>query len=257
MPLELVSLYSKLPFFAMVASRIAGIIALQPIFGALAVPVRLRALFAIALAILVTPFVQMPAALPDSAGALILAIGGELLLGGVLGTAVALCFVGMQLGGMLIAQEAGLNFGQIADPNSGDDVTVVSVLYTQLAGVLFLVAGGHRMIMTVCLDTFQTIPLVGDPARAEMGFELLLDVFAMTTEMAFRLAIPTVITLMLVNVAMGFISRTVPQFNVLSVGFAIKTMIAFIIMAATLPLGAEVFVASIEEVADILHDFTG
>jgi flagellar biosynthetic protein FliR len=242
MPYELLSYYLKLPVFALVLARLAGMIAWQPVLSALAVPSHLRAMMILALAALVAPLIQPPGALPGTAAGLAVAMAAEAALGMLMGVVIAACFAGAQMGGMLIAQESGLAIGQIADPTSSEEETLLSSFYAQFALVVYLVVGGHRALMAACLDTFDCVPLVGGAGATRLGSELLLNVLAVASAAAIRIAAPAVLTLFLVNLALGFIARTVPQLNVVTVGFSIKALIGFVIMAVALPSAMNAYV---------------
>lgn len=254
MPLDLVAAYLKLPVFALVASRIAGVIMFMPMIGGLAVPAVIRALIVIGLAAIASPLVYLESP-PDSLAGLVLGAGGELLLGVLIGLIVRTLFVGLELAGQLVAQESGLAFGQIADPNSGDDQSVLSAMYVQLAGVVFLVVGGHRIVLAAVLDTFSRIPLLDQPPWELAGMEPLVEMFTVAGGLAIRIGAPALITLFLVNVSLGFIARTVPQLNVTMVGFSIKGLVAFVVMALSLPAAMSVFIDAIDEAGDIVSAF--
>lgn len=254
MPFELLSWYLKLPVFALVAARLAGLIMFQPVLGAMAVPPRLRVLLVLGLAAIVTPFVSFPAQAPDSVLGLLLAMVSEVLLGALIGLACVMCFLGLQWGGMLVAQESGLAFGHIADPTSEREETVLGVFYLQLAVVVFLVVGGHRALVSACLDTFETIPLLAESAIPTMGAGVLLKALEVGGHVAVRVAAPALLALFLVNVAMGFISRTMPQFNIIAVGFSLKGMVAFLLIAVSLPTAMSAFIGSLEHVYQSLAD---
>jgi flagellar biosynthetic protein FliR len=250
MPLELIAPYLKLPVFLLVASRLGGLVMFQPILGGYAVPTHIRLLLVIGLAALVTPFVALTSAAPTQPATIALAMGGEMLLGVLMGLAVRMCFLGLQVGGQVIAQESGLAFGQIADPSTGDEESIISTLYLQLGAVVFLIVGGHRALIAIALDTFRTIPLLGDSGTIMPGTELLLDTLALSGEIAVRVAAPVIVTLFLVNAAMGFVSRTVPQFNILTIGFSLKGLVAFVLMAIALPAALEAFTDALEMTVD-------
>lgn len=239
MPLELVGIYLKLPLLALVAARLAGVVMFLPVLGGLAIPARVRALLVIGLAALVTPLVPQPAVPPDAA-ALARGLAGELLLGALIGLALRVCFLGVELGATLIAQESGLAFGAIADPSSGLEESVLTVFYAQLAAVIFLLIGGQRAVLRAALDSFAALPPLA-AAAFERGVELVLDALALSGAVAVRVAAPVVITLFLTNVAMGFVSRTVPQLNVITIGFSIKGLLTFLLIAAALPAAVETF----------------
>ena len=246
MPLELIATYLKLPVFLLVASRLGGLVMFQPIIGGYAIPPNIRVLFVLGLAVLVTPFVQLTATTPGLPLEIVLAMGNELLLGVLMGLVVRMCFLGLQLGAQIVAQESGLAFGRVADPNTGAQQSIFSSLYLQLGAVVFLILGGHRVVVAVALDTFDTIPLLGDQATFARGVDLLFDALTLGGEIAVRLAAPIILTLFLVTAAMGFVSRTVPQFNILTVGFSIKGLVGFVLMAISLPTALEAFTTALE-----------
>jgi flagellar biosynthetic protein FliR len=257
MPYELIGYYLKLPVFVMVASRLGAMIMIQPVFGALSVSVKLRALFVMGLAALVTPLVDVPHELPETPGGLALALGAEILLGLLVGLTVRICFLGLQMGGQLVAQESGLAFGQVADPSTGARQSVLSTFYVQLGAVVYLILGGHRVLVVACLDSFSTIPLLGAGGTCLAGAELLIGALSVGVQMAIRIAAPTVLTLFLVNIAMGFVARTVPQINIATVGFSLKGLVAFFVIAISLPSAAAAFTDALERVAGWVTGLTG
>jgi flagellar biosynthetic protein FliR len=185
--------------------------------------------------------------MPASAGGIALGMAGEFVIGLMLGLMIEICFVGLQMAGMLIAQESGLAFGQIADPSTGTQQTVLSAMYQQLGVVVFLIVGGHRALFLSVLQTFHTIPLLA-AGNGQVGAELLVDALRLSGETTLRVAVPAVLTLFLLNIAMGFISRTVPQLNIATIGFSIKSLVGFLIMAISLPTALGVFTDQLESV---------
>ncbi|MBK9120291.1 MAG: flagellar biosynthetic protein FliR [Phycisphaerales bacterium] len=247
LPTELLGVLLRLPIFALVAGRLGGLLMFQPVFGALSVPIRLRVLFVLALAALITPLVPLPADAPDTPLGVLLAIFGELLLGLLLGLVTSLCFLGMQFGGLLIAQESGLAYGQIVDPTNEEQDTVVGVFYLQLALVVYLILGGHRALLSACLDTFGDVPLLAATPAALLGGDLLVSALVLSTSLAIQVAGPVLLTLFLVNAALGFVSRSMPALNVLLLGFPLKAGLAFLLMAVGLPAAIDAFSAAVQE----------
>jgi flagellar biosynthetic protein FliR len=256
-PAELIAGYLKLPVFALVAARLAGLLMWQPVLGAMAIPARLRALLILGLAAMITPLVHLPADAPDTPLGVLLALGGEVLLGGLLGLLTAACFVGLEVGGQLVAQEAGLAFGQLVDPNTEQEQTVVGVFQVQFAVVVYLVIGGHRALLAACLDTFESIPLLATVATGAAGSELLCRVLDQSGQVALRVTAPALLALFLVNLALGFISRTLPQLNIIAVGFSVKSLVAFLVLAAALPSATGAWLTALEHVYLWLGELIG
>ena len=246
MPDELAGWYQRLPIFALVASRLAGAISYHPVLSAINVPARVRGLLVIGLAALVTPMVALPAGLPETLAQLVAALVGEALLGILLGLVLRTVFVSLQLAGRMISQEAGLAFGELVDPSMGTDETLIGVFYSQLCMAVFLILGGHRTLMQATLGTFQSIPLLSADWAVLSDANVLLDGLSAALETSVRIAAPVLLALLLTNLAMGFISRTVPQLNILTLGFAIKGLLAFAVMTAALPAAIDTFLGTLE-----------
>jgi flagellar biosynthetic protein FliR len=249
-----VAVYLKLPAFALVLSRLAGLVAFAPILGSLAIPATVRALLAAGIAALLAPIVTVPADLPDTPGGLVLGMAQEAALGLLMGLVMALCFLGMQVGSTLVAQESGLAIGQLLDPSFDEEQTVLSTFYVQLAVAIYLIIGGHRVLLSTFLDTFEAVPLLRANELAQTGTGLLLRGLTVGAMGAVRVAAPALVTLFLVNVAMGFIARTVPQLNVITVGFSLKTLLGFAIVAATLPSAVSAFIDAVDLAAGWLKE---
>lgn len=258
MPIELVETYLNLPLLGLVAARLGGLIMFQPLLSHLAVPAHLRAMFVVGLSVLVAPFVAVPAKMPEGAAGWAVGLAGEAAVGVVVGTLLMLLFAGVQQGTMLIAQESGLAFGQVVDPTTEAEQSVLGVLYTELFVLVYLVLGGHRAALTACIDSFATAPLLAARDGASAGWvAVLLDALAAGESMALRVAAPTVITLFLVNVALGLISRTMPQLNATTLGFTLKSLVSFALMAVSLPAALALFTEQLDEAAGWIAKVTG
>lgn len=255
MTFELLAVYLNLPVFAMVASRLGGLIMFQPILNSLSIPINLRVMFVLALAALVTPSVSLSDQAPTTPAGIAMAMGGEIALGMLIGTIIMVAFAGLQIGGQLIAQQSGLAFGRIADPSTGTQQTVISVFYVQFGVVTYLIIGGHRAVVMACLQTFETIPLLSGLGDV-LNPDVLIDSFTLGTVVAIRVAAPTVITLLLITLALGFISRTVPQLNITTIGFSLKSLLAFVLMAVSLPTAMNIFTDQLESVVGLINQVT-
>ena len=83
--------------------------------------------------------------------------------------------------------------------------------------------------------------------------ELLLGLLTVMFDLAIRVAAPLLCLMFLVMVAMGFISRTVPQMNILSVGFAVRILVGIWLLIAFAAGSGTAFVQAAREV---LHRLT-
>jgi len=238
--------------FTLVLTRVSGLVMTAPIYGTPEVPVQVRALLAFALALLITP-TQLGAfvAYPGSLANYLVFLGSELVIGVILGLGIVILFSGIQLAGEAIGRLSGTMLADIFDPATGESVPLFSHLLFLLAVAVFVCIGGHRMVMGGLLDTFQTIP----PGRAGLPDSLawtLVTLIAQSFALGLRAAAPAIVSLLLANVVLGLIGRTLPQLNILVLGFGINALLTFGVLILSLGAAVWVFQGQIEPFLETL-----
>jgi flagellar biosynthetic protein FliR len=222
--------------FTLVLVRVSGLVMTAPVFGTTDVPMHARALLAFTLALLIAP-TQLAASAVEP-GTLVnfgVIVAGELLLGVALGLGVMVLFSGAQLAGQIIGQIGGMSMASIFDPALGEEVPQVSKLLFLLAMAVFVAIGGHRAVMSALLDTFAGIPPGGAAVSTSLAdtFQTLLT---QSFALGIRAAAPVMTALLLATLVLGLVSRTLPQLNVLMVGFGLNAVLMF--AALMLSIGA-------------------
>ncbi|MCE5302723.1 MAG: flagellar biosynthetic protein FliR [Planctomycetaceae bacterium] len=237
---------------SLVFARVGGLTMTAPIFGGATVPMQVRVLLAVALTALVAPLqwgaaVVSPGSLPDYA----VLLGCEAVVGVCLGLGVLVLVHGMTLAGQLIGAASGLTVADVFDPSLNEDVPLFSRLFFLLAVAIFFCVGGHRMVLEGLLDTFKTIP----PGGATFS-RSIVDGFVTLAGQSFALAVrasaPVVMALLLATLTLGLVGRTLPQLNVLSLGFGVNAMLAFAALSLTLGVAAIAFADQIAPALETL-----
>lgn len=238
MPVDLTPILPYVPVWLMVLFRLTGIFVLAPVLGSSTVPRVVKVFLAIGLSFAVWPMLMLD---PQAAGHLAGAVRGldlwslgllvalELLIGYVIGYAVSLPLAGMQLGGHMIDQQMGLAAAQLFNPEFDDQTGVTGQLLFMFALALFVGAGGLNVMLHTLAQTFRHIPL-GGFASFDQIVHMIVGMITIMFELGLRIAAPLLCLTFLVSVGMGFLMRTVPQFNILSVGFAIRILSSMVIM---------------------------
>jgi flagellar biosynthetic protein FliR len=242
----------KFLLFTLVLTRVSGLTMTAPIYGTKEVPIQVRALLAVALALLITP-TQWAVAVeyPGSTIQYLVLIGGELLVGLCLGLGIVILFSGIQLAGQMVGQIGGLMLADVFDPGADTSVPVFSRLLLLVAMAVFVCIGGHRMVMAGLLDTFRTIP-PGSGAVPHAIAQTFVVLLGQSFSLAIRAAVPVVTALLLSTLVMGLISRTLPQLNILMVGFGLNSMLTFATFSLTLGGAVWVFQQQVEPALEIL-----
>jgi flagellar biosynthetic protein FliR len=220
--------------FTFVLARVSGLIMTAPLFGTAEIPTQVRALFAFAIALIITPLqlsagLQMPENIPVYA----VGIGGELLIGIMLGLGVMILLSGVEVAGQIISQMSGMSLADVFNPGFNSEVPIISHLLYMVTMAVFVLIGGHRLLMGAVLDTYKFLP-VGRAQFPESMADLLCGLMAESFSLAIRGAAPAMIALLLATVVLGLISRTLPQLNILAIGFGLNAAATFLVLAVSL-----------------------
>lgn len=213
------------PFVAVV-SRFAGLFIFAPVLGSPAIPRRVKALLAIAMAASVYP--MLPAhSLPDgelTLAALAPIAVAETLIGFCIGLIASIPIVSVQLGGLLMGQQMGLGFAALYNPATETEGDVVGQVLLYAALGAFLAMDGLEAMHLALVSTFERVPLGGFDF-AEAPVELIGGLIAGGFELALRVAAPVLCLIMAETIVLGFLMKTVPQLNVMSLGFPVKVLV--------------------------------
>lgn len=242
----------KFLLFTLVLCRTSGLVMTAPIYGDQDVPMQVRALLAFALAVLIAP-TQWDVSIPYPGTILnyLVFVGGELLIGLALGLGITILFSGINLAGNVVGQVSGLMLADVFDPTSGASVPLFSRLLFLVTMAVFVCIGGHRIVMAGLLDTFHSIP-VGSGAPAGSLAETFVLLLSQSFALGLRAGMPVATALLLSTLVMGLISRTMPQLNILIVGFGLNSMLAFGALALSMGAAAWVFQQQLEPAVETL-----
>ena len=221
--------------FVLVVVRLAGMMLFAPLFGSSRIPRRVKALLVIILAFGVTGGLDLPTELPPSTWELTAAIGGEMAFGLAMGMILSLVFIAAQWAGEMIGQQMGLNLGTVFDPQFGGQGSVLGDMYFMLTLVVFLAVGGHRSMLEGVRDSFEHLPLMTVAVDRTL-FDTLTGLLGGATVLAVRLAAPMLVTMLIVDLVLGLIGKTMPQMNVMSAGLTLRSVVGMVIVIVGLSL---------------------
>ncbi len=261
--IDLTPILIHLPAWAMVLARLTGLFLLAPLLGSQAIPRMTKVFLAVTLSLCVYPALITPGhpAAPGAAAlwngglelwTLLPAVAMELLLGFVVGYAASLPLVGMQMAGHLVDQQMGLGLAGIYNPELNEQSSIVGEFLFMTGLAMFCIVGGHHAMFGVLLESFAHVPLGGfaDPLPI---VQLALGLISVSFELALRVAAPLLCLMFLLSVAMGFIARTVPQMNILSVGFAVRIIAGVGFLAVCVPLVGPVLLQAMHEAFEAIR----
>lgn len=245
---ELVAMVGQ---YMWVFARIGGMVAVAPIFGTRTVPARVKIILTLIISMAVVPMLgEGPGVDPLSFAGLLVLIQ-EILIGAFIGFSVSLVFEALITGGQIIAQLMGLGFASMMDPQNGVSVPVVGQFYTVMATLIFLAINGHLLLIEMIVSSFQSLPIgVGLSRESFMGLALWGKWVFIGAVMV---ALPSIVALLIVNIAFGVMTRAAPQLNIFAVGFPITILFGFLVMVLTLPNFIDKFYQLLDELFSFLR----
>jgi flagellar biosynthetic protein FliR len=233
------SLQSVAPAFALVVCRIGGMMVFAPLLGSAKIPRRVKVLFTIILALGIAQGIALPAKIPQTTWELAIGIGGEIAFGLAMGTILSLVFIAAQWAGEIIGQQMGLNLSEVFDPQFGQAGSLIGDMYFMLTLVIFLTIGGERALLTGVRASFDALPLLSVGLDRSL-FDLLTGLLTSATMLAIQLAGPMLVTMLVVDLSLGCISKTVPQLNIMTAGMAVRSLVGLIVLYVGINLTADV-----------------
>lgn len=228
---------NQIGFFLLIFTRISGIFSTAPVFGSRNVSVYIKAGLSLMLTFILFPLVFNSAAvLPENFFGYIFLVIGEFLVGLIFGFASSLVFSGVQMAGQILDMQIGFGIVNVFDPQSGQQIPLVGNFKYILAVLIFLVTNSHHLLLAALFGSFKLIPVTGVVFQAESLADLMVNMVAGTFVIALKISLPVLVALLLTDIALGILARTMPQMNIFIVGIPGKILVGLFVLSLGLPI---------------------
>ena len=218
----------------LVFARIGPLFALVPAFGERVVPARIRLVAALATTVVIAPAVVQTLPIPQANPVSVaLFLGSETLIGVMLGMALRLMVMVLQMAGTKAAQATSLAqaFGGAGvDPQPA--ISQILVMAGLCAAAMAGLPERLAQYLVLSYDLFPPGQWPSPSALAQWGVARVSQAFAL----AFSLAAPFVIGAGLYNLALGVINRAMPQLMVAFVGAPALTLGGLVLLLIAAPV---------------------
>ncbi len=243
---------SALIFF-LAFSRVVSLVMTAPIFGSRVVPLKIRLGIAVLLSLTAFPLIIPPKFEPTNLESLFSAIFCEVVIGSLLGLGVMIMFSAAQFAGTVIGQMAGIQISNTLDPQTGENSSTISQMFAVLSLAAFALAGGPELVVSALLDTFIYLPLGTELATNQVS-EILITLLQQSFILTLRGVAPAVAAMLIATIAIGFVSRTYPQMNLLGMGLSSNLIVMFLAVFLTLGGSVWLFVDDLEHFVSMITD---
>ncbi len=223
-----------LGLFIFPLTRVLALLATAPVFSNAALPMNIRLVAGLAISFALAT--ALPAPPPIAAGSWLglAVIAEQILIGVMMGFALRIVFVALDVAGEMIGLQMGLSFATFFDPNKSGETSVLAEFLGLITALVFLAMNGHLLTLTVLAESFRVLPVSTTPFHA-LALSSLLTASAMMFSLGVLLALPLITALLVTNIAMGVLARIAPALNLFAVGFPVTLALGFIVLLLSLP----------------------
>ena len=233
--------------------RLSAFLSFIPFFNYTTIPANVKAAFAFWLSVVLFP-ITPKFSFEINVANIILSVLNEIVFAFFVGAIISLIFDILKYAGELISFVMGFSLANTLDPNTGVQTTIISRFFIWVAILFFLTIGGDHLEIMFLAKTLKLLPF-GEFFNYNNIYEYFLTYMIKYFLLGIAIAFPIIAISLLSDIIFGMIMKTMPQFNLLVIGFPIKIGVAFLVLIAILSSMMQIFSREIEEVFKILLSF--
>jgi len=249
------------PVFLLIAARAFAMIQVAPLFSSEAIPQAAKFALAGCAAFAVLPSAEAFMA-ANSPGGLVtlpggtlsdlrleifslrfgLLIIGEAIIGIIIGFFMTIIFASFSTAGQFFSLQMGFGASETFDPVAQVENPLMGQFFNLISMLIFLIIGGfHKLFLGGFWRSVQTLNIISLVEGREPVVTMLASGLSRLFVDAIIIAMPILGTLFLTSLTTGLISKAAPQVNILSAGFPISIIAAFLLLFVSLPFMIEAF----------------
>lgn len=233
MELQLVSL-QQFENFLLCLARVLAMTAAIPAFSGNQISGRLKIGLAVATTLLLFP--SMAPYTPQAAFTMTdfgLLIFNEVLLGVMIGLVSQLIFAAVGFSGTMIGYQMGFAAANIFDPQTTQQLSLMSQFINVLSLLAFLTLDIHHYFFRLIVESYILLP----PKFLDFSQGAVQQLMQMASHMfvlGIKFSAPVLALLLIANLVLGILARVFPQLNVFMLSFPLNIGISFLVIGLTL-----------------------
>jgi flagellar biosynthesis protein FliR len=239
--------------FLLVFFRCLGLIAAMPVLGGKETPKRYKVIMAFVISLVIFPPLEPIIQIAPSMSiyAWLAKIAVEVFLGIFMGLVATSLIWATQFSGQMIGFQMGFAIASVIDPQSGQQLSLIARVQQLTALMLFLLLNGHHLLIESLMNSFTWVPSTG----GLLTEDLMIAGIALSARVihdGLRFGAPVLAAILLSELGLGLVARTVPQMNIFIVGIPLKIGLGLLMLAISMPSFAILFGELLQEGAQEL-----
>ncbi len=218
-----------LEYFLLILVRISGFMVAAPVFSLRNVPMRVKTLLAIAIAIVIFHVLPYQEVVYSTTIEYALVVVTEMLAGVIMGFMANVAYYILSFAGQIIDQEIGFSMVNQFDPITSTQVTITGNFYTYAVMLMVMITDMHHYLIRAITDSFRIIPV----GSVVIDFDLYVVMKRFVVDyfvLGFRIVLPIFASLLVVNTILAILARVAPQMNMFVIGLQLKVFVGLFVL---------------------------
>ena len=181
---------------------------------------------------------------------------GEVLIGIILGFFITMIFSAFSTAGQFLAFQMGFSAASSYDSLSQVENPLMGQFFNLIAMLVFMQTHWfQKLFLQGLVTSFSSLNAISIVQSTESIVKFVMSGLSSLFVDALVISLPVMGSLFLISICTGLLTKAAPQMNLLSEGFPIMIMLAFVIIAFILPDMIDFFVRSFAKGFADLFDF--
>jgi flagellar biosynthetic protein FliR len=219
--------------FLLIFTRVVAVLWLLPLFSSRAVSAPFKAGLSLLIAYLLFDSMTFEQSFSSDPYMMLLFVFKEVFIGLAIGFSVRVLFVAVNVAGEIISIQSGFSFARFMDPLSMAQVSIIEQMKSLLAMLLFLATDSHHILIRAMVSSFKDVP-IGSVMIQQSLFQYLIVATGKVFVTGFKIGAPIIVTLLFVEVALGMLSKMIPQINIFIEGVPLKIIVTVAMFSLSL-----------------------
>lgn len=215
--------------------RLTGFFVINPVYGRKSVPTMAKVALAFLIALIILPVIDIDIGIPFKLFPYTFLIIKEFFVGFVISFCAFIMFSSIYVAGQIIDMKVGFGLVNILDPQINIQVPIMGNFQYILTLLVFLTINGHHHMLSAVIKSYDILP-IGKAVITDPFFNNVIKIFSNMFVIAFKISLPIIGAILLTDIALALISRTIPQMNIFIVGIPIKIAVGIFIIVFYIPM---------------------
>lgn len=247
-------IFNNADIFMLILVRMIGFLTVLPVLGGKSIPATVRLAIAMSLSLIVFGIGDIKnVEYENTLFGYMLLILKEFFVGFIISFVVYFMFNTVYLAGHFTDQQIGYSLASTFDPVSNTQVPITGNLYYFSICALFIVNRGHQMLITAIVNSYKLLPIGSAYIIGNNGlFFGIIAIMVTFFTLGFLIALPIVGVVLVADITLGVLVRTVPKMNVFVVGLPLKVIAGLLALWIIVPVFSDIYIIMYNEISKLI-----